>query len=76
MTTSDLIKRYAFSTLVTFFAGFALVLAPALGDPELTLETFKAGALLGVFFSGARLGFKMVLELFLSWWTKRPVGEV
>ena len=63
------IVRYLLSTLVTFIAGMAMVIAPALN--ELTLEAVSDGALVGVLFSGARLGTKMVLETFLFWYTAK-----
>ncbi len=64
----ETIKRYAISVLVTFVAGIAIVLAPALNDETLTLEAVKSGALVGVFFVAVRTAVKMVLELFLEWY--------
>lgn len=60
----ETVLRYTVSTLVTFFAGVAIVIVPALDN--LTLEQVQQGALVGLLFSGARLGFKMVLEGFLA----------
>jgi len=64
------IIRYVWSTAVTFFAGFALVVVPALGD-DFTLEAIRSGAYVGIVFSGVRFGVKMVLELFLVWYTTK-----
>ena len=58
---SDTIKRYLWSTLVTFVAGAAIVIVPTLNS-DLTWEVVKSGAYLGTIFAAARLGFKMVLE--------------
>ena len=65
MVTKEILKRYAWSTLVTFAAGFAMAVAPLLGE-DLTLEAVKNGALVGVLLSGVRLGVKTVFELFLA----------
>jgi len=61
--------RYAWSTLITFLAGFALAVIPLLD--ELNFEKLSWSALAGVLFAGARLGVKMVLEVFLAWYSKR-----
>lgn len=62
---SKTVQRYIWSTLVTFFAGFAIVIVPTLNG-DLTWEVMKSGAYLGVLFSGVRLGVKMALEGFIS----------
>ncbi len=58
--------RYVKSTAVTFVAGFAIVVAPQL--ESLSLDSVTDGALVGLVFAGARLGIKMVLELYLTWY--------
>lgn len=63
----ELFTRYIWSTVVTFLAGVAIVVVPELNE-ELTWEAVQDGALVGILFSGVRLGFKMVLETFLLWW--------
>lgn len=62
-------KEYLKSSLITFVAGFALGVLPLIDD--LSLESVRNGALLGVFFVGIRLGVKMVLEGLVTWYTKR-----
>jgi uncharacterized membrane protein len=62
---NDTVKRYLWSTVVTFFTGVAIVIVPELTE-DFTLETVKSGAYLGTLFAAARLGLKMVLELFLA----------
>ena len=64
------VKRYLWSTLVTFLAGVAIVVTPNLNS-DLTLEVVKSGALVGIVFAGVRLGIKMVLEGFLNWREKK-----
>jgi len=68
MPNKETIQRYAISTLVTFFAGFAFVVAPALSTDAFNLESLESGAYVGVLLSGTRLGIKMVLEAFISWY--------
>lgn len=62
-------KRYIQSALVTFFAGFALVVASQIDS--LTIEDFGNGTAVGVLFAGVRTGIKMLLESFLSWYQNR-----
>lgn len=71
MIINETMKRYFWSTLVTFIAGVAIVVVPALDS--LTLEEVKDGALVGLLFSGVRLGVKMALEFFLDWYAQRTV---
>ena len=68
--TTKTVKRYVISSLVTFAAGVAIVVIPALTE-DLTLEAVKNGALVGIVFSGARLGVKMVLEGFMTWYANK-----
>lgn len=53
-------KRYAFSSLVTFLAGFLFTVTPEI--KEITLESFKNGALSGIIFIGVRAGVKALFE--------------
>lgn len=62
-------KRWFLSTLVTFFAGFAITLLANIDS--LTLESLKDGSVVGLFFVAVRSGVKMALELFLNWYSKR-----
>ena len=56
----ETIKRYAVSSLVTFFTGFVLAVAPSLSD--LSVDVAKEGVLLGILLVGVRAGVKMVIE--------------
>lgn len=67
--TKETIKRYVISTVVTFFAGFAIAVLPLLSD--LTIESIQTGALVGVIFAGVRAGIKIVLEVFVAWYSNR-----
>lgn len=62
-------NEYIKSSLITFIAGFALGVAPLLDN--LTVDSIKGGALIGVFFVGIRLGLKMVLEGIITWYQNR-----
>lgn len=62
-------KRHIISALVTFAAGFAIVIVPELD--KLTVDNLTDGALLGLLFSGVRAGFKLLLESFLTWYNRR-----
>ena len=62
-------KRHIISALVTFTAGFAIVIVPELDT--LTVDNLTDGALLGLLFSGVRAGFKLLLESFLTWYNRR-----
>jgi hypothetical protein len=66
----DLIKRYVFSTFVTFIAGMLLVITPEIQN--LTPESFRDGTIFGLVFAGIRLGTKMIFELFLTWYNSNP----
>ena len=61
-------KRYIRSALVTFFAGFALVMVTEIDS--ITLEDLGDCTAVGVAFAGVRTGLKMLLESFLSWYQK------
>lgn len=62
MTKADT-SRYVISTLITFFAGFCVVVTPEL--QSLSVEAIQDGALLGIILAGARAGIKAVVEMFI-----------
>lgn len=53
-------KKYIFSSIVTFVTGFAIAILPLLDN--LTLESLKDGAVVGVIFAGVRAGIKALIE--------------
>jgi len=57
------------SFLITFAVGFAMVIFDQLDT--LTLESLQNGALLGLVFGAVRAGFKGVVELFISVYSKK-----
>lgn len=61
-------KEYTRSIVITFLAGFAIAVLPEIDS--LTLDSFQNGALVGLMFAGVRTGIKMVLEGFMSWYSK------
>lgn len=61
---SDVFKRYLVSALVTFAAGFALVVTPEL--QTLSLESLEDGALFGLVIAGVRAGIKALFEMSLN----------
>ena len=67
--TKNTIKRYVWSTIITFLAGMGLVLVVEIDS--ITLDSFKDGTIVGVLFTSVRTGVKMVIELFLSWYSNR-----
>jgi hypothetical protein len=71
MVINETVKRYFLSTLITFLAGVAIAVVPELDT--LSLQDVEQGALIGLLFSGVRLGVKMTLEFFLEWYAKRIV---
>jgi len=52
------------STAITFLTAFAIVVATQIDD--ITMQSFKDGAVLGVLFAGSRAGIKAVLEAFVA----------
>jgi len=62
-------KRYVVSSLLTFCAGFALVLWNDIDS--ITLETMQNGALVGILFTAFRGGVKTLLEGFLAWYNTK-----
>lgn len=62
-------KKELKSFLITFAVGFAMVLYDQLDT--LNLDSLSDGALLGVIFGGVRAGFKRVVELFISIYSKK-----
>ena len=63
------LKRQLISAGVTFFAGFAIVVAPELDN--ITMDGLSDGALVGLLLTGVRTGLKMLLESFLLWYNNR-----
>ena len=63
------VKRWAISSLITFLAGFALVILPSLDT--LNLADLQGGALIGLLFAGVRAGVKAVLESFIAWYSTK-----
>ena len=68
-TMNETAKRYILSTLITFAAGFALVVVPEIDS--LTIEALSDGGLVGLLFAGVRAGIKALLEWFLAWYANR-----
>lgn len=68
-TISETAKRHLISAGLTFATGFALVMVVDINS--LTLESIKAGALVGTVFMASRAGLKLVLEKFLAWRAKQ-----
>jgi hypothetical protein len=59
------VRRYVVSSLVTFFAGFAIVFVKEIDS--LTLSSLKDGSLAGLLFFSVRSGLKALFELLLLW---------
>ena len=60
---SDTSKRYVISTILTFAAGFLVVVTPEV--QALTVDTLQQGALLGILVAGARAGVKAIAEAYI-----------
>ena len=65
----ELLKRYAISTLLTFFAGFAFVIVA--GVDNFSVEGAKSGALIGLLLAATRAGLKVALESYLAFYASR-----
>lgn len=61
--TKSIIKRYAFSSLISFLTGFSLIFTSEIDS--ITLDTIKDGSYVGIVFLAFRGGTKAVVELFL-----------
>lgn len=61
---SKTFKRYAISSLVTFLTGFCVVVLPLMND--ITMDTLKNGAYVGIVVLGVRAGIKALMEYFLA----------
>jgi hypothetical protein len=59
------IKRYLVSSLITFIATFLLVFLPQVSD--LTLESIKTGAVLGLLITALRAGVKASIEILIPY---------
>lgn len=57
-------KKYLISSVITFVTTFAVALLASFDN--ITLETVKSGAALGVLFTAARAAVKSVLEYIVS----------
>lgn len=62
-------KRYLWSSLVTFLAGFSISLLPEIDS--ISLESLRSGAVLGMLFIPVRAGIKAVLEIIVIHLTKK-----
>lgn len=71
-TRKQTIKRWVWSTAITFIAGAALAIVPEIDS--VTLADFQNGAIVGLVFAGVRAGFKAVVELFLLWYNSNRAG--
>lgn len=63
--TKELIK----SAIITFVAGFALVVMPEIDT--LSLDSLQDGTVVGLLFAGIRTGLKMLLEMYLTWYNNK-----
>lgn len=59
------IKRYLISSTITFVATFLLIFLSGITD--LTLETIKAGAFLGLIVAALRAGVKAGVEVLIPY---------
>lgn len=66
--TKQTLKRWIISTAVTFAAGFSIALYAQIDN--ITIDSFSDGSFLTLLFLCARQGFKLVLELFITWYKK------
>jgi len=55
--------RYIVSTIITFTAGFLVVITPEIST--LSMESIQGGALIALILTGVRAGIKAVAEAFL-----------
>lgn len=62
--TVSVVKRYFISSLVTFLAAVAMVLLA--NWDQITLNSFKDGAVFGLVFLALRAGVKALLEAFVA----------
>lgn len=68
------VKRYALSSLISFSAGFVVVILA--NHDSFTLASFQDGSVIGIVFLAVRAGAKLVLEGFLSWYTGRKAANL
>lgn len=66
---SENTKEYIKSAVITFIAGFFMVLATEIDS--MTVDSFKDGTIVGLVFAAGRTGIKGVIELFLRWYATR-----
>ena len=62
--TKQNIKRWILSSIVSFLAGFALVMYNDIDS--ITLKSVADGSIIGLLFLAVRAGFKGILELILT----------
>ncbi len=60
MWNKENLKRWAWSSLITFLGGAGMVLVANMEN--ITLDSIKDGSVVGVFFLVARAGVKAVIE--------------
>lgn len=57
-------QKWLISSVVTFFTAFAIATLPLIDN--ISIETIKNGAIVGVVFAGVRAGVKALFEFFIS----------
>ena len=60
---SETTVRYIISTVITFTAGFLVVVTPEV--QTLSVDAVQDGAMIGLILAGARAGVKAVAEAFI-----------
>lgn len=64
MTISPTAKRWLISSGLTFISGFSIAMLSVID--QITLETVRNGAVVGVLFTAIRAGLKAALELWVD----------
>lgn len=64
MQLSPNVKRWLISSGLTFISGFAIAMLSVID--QITLETVRNGAVVGVLFAAVRAGLKAALELWVE----------
>jgi O-antigen/teichoic acid export membrane protein len=62
-------KRYAVSSVITFFTGFLIAFTPQIDS--ITLASFGDGSLLGIIFVAIRAGVKAAVEVIIALLTNK-----
>ena len=68
----DWFRRYAFSSVVTFLATFAIYFVTVID--QVTPELFLDGTFTALVFTGVRAAVKGLLEAFIVWYGQRNVA--